>query len=114
MDCREAILSNDYADFIYGFQTPAAGEPDFPKEFCTQKIAVGLGVYYAERSRIPPLDVQFYNYSSFPKLYTTLDTSSMEASGILRLVNQPVLNLDGREVLIGFIDTGERVIIMSS
>lgn len=106
MDCREAILSNDYADFLYGFQTPSIGEPYFPEEFCTQQIAVGLGVFYAERSRIPPLDIQFYNYTSFPKLYTTLDTSSMEASGILRLINQPVLDLDGSGVLIGFIDTG--------
>lgn len=106
MDCREAILSNDYADFLYGFQTPAFGGSYTPEEFCTQQIAVGLGIYHAERSSIPPLDVQFYNYTSFPKLYTTLDTSSMEASGILKLVNQPVLNLDGRGVLIGFIDTG--------
>lgn len=106
MDCREAILSNDYADFLYGFQTSSFGDSYSPEEFCTQQIAVGLGIYHAERSSIPLLDVQFYNYSSFPKLYTTLDTSSMEAAGILKLINQPVLDLDGRGVLIGFIDTG--------
>ncbi len=114
MDCREAILSNDYADFLYGFQVPSFGNISFVEDSCTQQIAAGLGIYHAERSRIPPLDIQTYNYVSIPKLYTTLDTSSMEASGILKLINQPVLDLDGRGVLIGFIDTGERVIIMSS
>lgn len=105
MDCRNAILSNDYADFLYGYETQISRDY-FPEGSCTQQIAVGLGVYYAERSRIPPLNLSSYSYSSFPKLYTTLDTSSMEASGILRLVNQPLLNLDGKGVLIGFIDTG--------
>ncbi len=106
MDCREAILSNDYADFLYGFQVPSFGNISFVEDSCTQQIAAGLGIYHAERSRIPPLDIQTYNYVSIPKLYTTLDTSSMEASGILKLINQPVLDLDGRGVLIGFIDTG--------
>lgn len=106
MDCREAILSNDYADFIYGYETAVFGDSYLPSEFCSQQIAAGLGVYYADRSKIPALDVQYFNYSSFPKLFTTLDTSSMESSGILRILNQPVLKLDGSGVLIGFIDTG--------
>ena len=105
MDCREAILSNDYADFIYGYEPAIDGNAYIPEGTCTQQIAVGLGTYFVQRGRAP-LDVQFYGYNSIPKLYTTLDTSSMEASGILRIVNQPLLDLDGKDVLIGFIDTG--------
>ena len=45
-------------------------------------------------------------WPEFPTLYTTLQTENLEASGILALQNQPVLNLRGQGVLLGFIDTG--------
>jgi hypothetical protein len=43
-----------------------------------------------------------------------MDESALEASGILKIQNQPALSLKGQGVLIGFLDTGERVIILSS
>ncbi len=42
----------------------------------------------------------------FPKLLSPLDARSNEASGIAQVLNQPILNLSGRGVIIGFIDTG--------
>ncbi len=42
----------------------------------------------------------------FPKILSPLDSNSNEASGISQILNQPVLNLSGRGVIIGFIDTG--------
>jgi subtilisin family serine protease len=42
----------------------------------------------------------------FPKILSPLDSKSNEASGITQVLNQPVLNLSGRGVIIGFIDTG--------
>jgi hypothetical protein len=44
---------------------------------------------------------------------SVLNNLSMAESGILS-VQRPPLNLTGERVTIGFIDTGERVIIMSS
>ncbi|MBQ9886479.1 MAG: S8 family peptidase [Lachnospiraceae bacterium] len=105
-DCKEASISNDYADFIYDYESTVMAGIEFPEDSCIQQIAIGMGVYYGERSRIPDIDIQFYGYFSIPRLYTILDTSSMEASGILKIINQPLLGLSGKDVLIGFIDTG--------
>ncbi len=48
-----------------------------------------------------------YDFTDFfPKILSPLDAKSNEASGIAQILNQPVLNLSGRGVIIGFIDTG--------
>ncbi len=44
--------------------------------------------------------------SFFPKILSPLDTSSNDAAGISKVQNQPFLNLSGRGVILGFIDTG--------
>lgn len=42
----------------------------------------------------------------FPKIMSPLDSESNESSGITQILTQPYLNLSGRGVIIGFIDTG--------
>ncbi len=44
--------------------------------------------------------------SFYPKIMSPLDSQSNDASGITRVLNQPFLNLTGRGVIIGFVDTG--------
>lgn len=44
--------------------------------------------------------------NSVPKVLGLTDIPSLEASGIIQVQDQPYLNLKGRDVLIGFIDTG--------
>lgn len=102
-DCTEQVYSNDYFDFIvpYGVQM----EMPLP-ETCVQRISEGYDIFFFERVGIPPLLIGNYTYLSIPKCYGLLDTTALEASGILRLQNQPVLSLKGRGVLVGFIDTG--------
>ena len=47
------------------------------------------------------------NYLSFyPKIMSPLGSKSLDASGISRVLNQPFLNLTGRGVIIGIVDTG--------
>ena len=45
-------------------------------------------------------------YTTVPKLYTLLDTVNLDAAGITKVQNQPVLNLTGQDIILGFIDTG--------
>ena len=45
---------------------------------------------------------------SNPFCYGLMDIPSTEASGISELRNIPILNLRGRGVLIGIVDTGDR------
>ena len=102
-DCREQAVSNEFYDFIvpYGLQT----ELMIP-ESCVQRISEEFDIYFFDRELIPPIDLANYTYLGLPKCYGLLDTSALEASGILRLQDQPVLSLRGNGVLVGFIDTG--------
>lgn len=102
MECEEAVYSNDYYDFIMEYVLQ--GRPVIKD--CTQKINDIFEVAYLSRNSNLLLNIQNYEYTSIPKCYTLLDESALEASGILRIQNQPALSLKGQGVLIGFLDTG--------
>ncbi len=102
-NCREQVHSNDYFDFI----VPYGVETELPTvRGCTQRISEDYDVFFFPREGLPPLSIGDYSYTGIPKCYGLLDTTALEASGILRMQNQPVLSLNGTGVLIGFIDTG--------
>ena len=109
MTCKEKILSNDYADIIIDFVLPReilAGRLDY----CFQALDDEFGVAYVNRQELPPLSVGVYNYSSIPNLYGLMQTfqaDNLIEMGNLR-VQGPPLSLQGRGVIIGFIDTGIR------
>lgn len=50
--------------------------------------------------------VNRFGYMAIPKLFGLMDTSNVEAIGATRIQNQPVLNLRGQGVMLGFVDTG--------
>lgn len=101
---QEMVLSNDYADLILPIQTNDESFLENYRSMGPQVFGGRLGMIH--------LPVTFRNmwesvsYSQIPKLYTLLDTTSLEVSGILRVQTQPSLNYKGENVLIGFIDTG--------
>ncbi len=120
MACEDIILSEEYADFIFQ-NTISDTIPFFQGIECIQNIDE---VYRAEYvplrellggrgsntdnaffllAGLPLLQVPYY---SVPKLYGLMDRSSLEASRITDVQNQPALSLTGGGVLVGFIDTG--------
>ena len=111
MDCEEAVFSNDYFDFISESFSGTRGEIS---GYCVQEINEEYEIVYAQREGLLPLSIANYSYASIPKCFTLMDRSALESSGILRMQDYPTLSLKGQGVMIGFIDTGERVIIMSS
>lgn len=112
--CKERILSNEYADYVISYNGDARSLEYYFEGECLQIIDNQLAILTAIRENQNLMQTITYAYYTVPKCYGLMDTTSMEASGIIRLQNQPVLNLKGRGILIGIIDTGERVIIMSS
>ena len=110
-DWRQQIHSNDYYDFIIPY---GVGTEELTVSGCTQRVSEDYDVFFFPREGLPPLSIGNYSYTTIPKCYGLLDTTALEASGILRMQNQPVLSLKGEGVLIGFIDTGDGVIILSS
>lgn len=118
MTCRERILSNEYADIVVNFVLPSDYEYERPADACNHVINEDLQVFYIRRSDLPELRVAQSSYSFVPKCYglvqvdqqdrsVNLNTLSLADVGILS-VQRPPLNLTGKNVTIGFIDTGIR------
>lgn len=102
---KEMILSEDYADIILPVYS------NFLEEYQEQGAQIFNQYYGMIHAPLKEeLFPNYYNYGFFyntiPKLYTTLDTVSLDVSGITTVQNQPVLSLKGQDILLGFIDTG--------
>lgn len=123
MTCRERILSNDYADILGDVILSGDYVYDLPFDYCFHQITQDLGVLYIDRSVNENFRMGQRAYSLTPKCYglmeyggkrmltaaqdRNLNTLSLAESGILAVQGQP-LNLTGKNVTIGFIDTGIR------
>lgn len=110
-DCKDAPYSEEYYDLLVSYLRL---ENEYLPEDCIQNIDKDFNVVYLQSAGLPKLDIDQYTYSAIPKCFTTLDEEALQAGGIIRVQSQPNLALRGQGVLIGFVDTGERVIIMSS
>lgn len=105
-ECKERIISEDYADFIIeiGFRENEAREEY--KDLCIQDIGYKFSSIYYPLSEINPISVGEDTYIAIPKLFGLMDTSAVEATGALRLQRVRGASLTGRDVIVGFIDTG--------
>lgn len=116
MTDQEKIVSNDYYDIIADYTLPRKFWGTL-RDFIYQPVSGEIGVVYANRREIPQLSVSEYTYQAIPKLYglmqqrESFDPTPLIRSGITEMQNS-ALNLTGRGVIIGFLDTGERVIIL--
>lgn len=102
MECREEVYSEDYYDLLVN---EAYENLIDVENFCMQPLEE-YRVIYANRLENAPLSVGTYGYSTLPKCYTILGRRELEASGIETVFNQPSLELFGRGIMIGFVDTG--------
>ena len=103
MDCSELILSNEVYDFIV-----AQDEMERPylEPVCIQPVDGRYSIWYYDKNTVPPLSITRYSYTSIPKCFFLMDSTSLEVSGILAIQNQPTLSLKGQGVFIGILDTG--------
>ena len=104
--CREKILSQDYMDFI---------SPDYwsgedivvrQDQSCVLQLGFGYRAVYVDKGLAGELSLERYGYQGIPGCYTLIDTSALNEAGISSVQNYPTLQLRGRDVMIGFIDTG--------
>lgn len=107
MECQKNVASEEFADFIISNNTyDLDGVLKDNTGACADYADSQFYILYVPMEDAVPITTHKYKYFSIPKLYTLLDTSSLEASGIIETINQPVLNLRGQGTIIGFIDTG--------
>ncbi|MDE6845694.1 MAG: S8 family peptidase [Lachnospiraceae bacterium] len=114
MDCRDKILSNEYADLITDYVVADQMLGTLPVDFCFHGIDESYGVVNVNRSMMPPMSIGYYGYSAIPVLYGLMqigndlfNPENLAATGSIRVQNPP-LSLQGNGVIIGFIDTGIR------
>ncbi|MBQ8189448.1 MAG: S8 family peptidase [Lachnospiraceae bacterium] len=109
--CKDRVLSNDYMDMLVDFNLPAEDilllEGDNP-DYCEHIVTEDIRIIYVAASMVPPSVLGGYRYQYLPKCYGLLqDVSALTEAGILPVMGPP-LELTGRNVLVGIVDTGIR------
>ena len=90
-EIQEMIYSNDYLDFIQNFRTaPELWQKQF-ENFGAQTFGGGFGMLHIRHNLLPENPMDVLGYYAIPKLFTALDTTSLEVSGILQVQTQPLL-----------------------
>ncbi len=123
MTCKERILSNDYADILGDAILPEEYQYELPFDYCFHRLTGEWGILYIDRNSTEDYRFGQRAYALTPKCYglmegipaqnlkasqnTALNTLSLAESGILAAQREP-LGLTGKNVTIGFIDTGIR------
>lgn len=98
-------MSEEYGDFILTRNLAGINTLRFPIA-CEFNINDFYTMAYAKLPDNRPLVLDDAGYTAIPKLFGLMDSSSMEASGILSTQNQSGLGLTGQDVIVGLIDTG--------
>ena len=99
------ILSEAYSDIIFRYPTSPESLPEELALYSPQLVDVQYSIPHAPLSE-RLATVEELGYSGVPKLFSPVDTVSLEAAGILPAQIQPYLDLSGKGVLIGFLDSG--------
>ena len=106
MLCYQNSSSEDYADFITRYYVRPAEFLARSGTDCVDFINYQFAVVHLPQAVARELTVSTATYSAIPKLYALLDSTSLDAAGILSAKKLPPLSDQGRGVMIGFIDTG--------
>lgn len=116
MDCKNRIISNDYADLIVDFDLEENMLDNTAGDFCFYQIEDNLRIFYANREELPDLSLSDYRYLYLPVCYGLMqtggggisggfNTGALEDMGILRVQREP-LALTGLGCLFVCIDSG--------
>lgn len=99
------ILSEEYSDIITRYQLAPDVLLTELSQYSPQIVDTQYSILHAPLS-LQLSTVDQIGYPAVPKLFTPIDTVSLEAAGIPAVQNQPFLNLTGKGVMIGFLDSG--------
>lgn len=107
LSVHDALLSDEYRDYI--IPSTILSSDYYRNRIPEGSHYISLDALYTllltpvtERLTL----TAFTNYSTIPKLFMLQDLTSLEVSGIIQTQTITTLNLTGKGVLIGFIDTG--------
>ena len=85
--CPFNPASQQYADFLYYYTNQSQPLPNsLLGALCLEYASSYYAVVHVPLESSLPLSFEKYSYYSIPSLFTLLDTSSMEASGIQQVL----------------------------
>lgn len=106
MTCEEMIYSNDYSDFTINYLRESEVTEEINRTGCLNPIGEKIAIIHIPRTQAYLTNLESAPYSFVPKLFGLMDSSNMEAVGVKQVQNPNNIGLDGKNVLVGFIDTG--------
>ena len=105
-NCTKYIYSNDYAEFTASYNQDLSSINEKFNPICINPITRRYVVVYKQINNIQELPITQFGYNTFPKLYGLLNMDALEKIGVTNLRRIPGFDLTGRDVLVGFVDTG--------
>lgn len=112
--CELDVTAENVYEYITQLIPEAVEEISQLERACVVPVTTQWNIVYSDLPQDRAFNISELRYFTIPQLYGLMDTSSMDASGITATLNQPFLNVAGQGVIVGLVDTGERVIIMLS
>lgn len=99
---RYRITSNEYADIIVEFAKSGVVYDNNNMTILNDKY----GVIHIPVGELSKDSINRFGYEGFPSCFDLTSTIDLEETGITRVQRIPTLGLRGKNILIGFIDTG--------
>ncbi|MBE5945156.1 MAG: peptidase S8 [Lachnospiraceae bacterium] len=103
-DCGEYIYSEEYRSYVIKYDGDLEGVNTIVEPDCVNIINSQFLVAYKKIEDFD--DAYIYGYNSFPKCFGLMDITVVESVGVSGVRTLPGLELFGKDVLIGFVDTG--------
>lgn len=104
--CTNYIYDEDYLSFLVRYDGDINGVYEKFDPVCVSIINNQFLVAYSKPNVVNIEEMVRYGYESLPKCYGLTDDQVNEAIGVESLRLLPGLGLDGKGVIIGFVDTG--------
>lgn len=115
-NCYEAVYSEDYADYIVEYNGDRQVLEEIYSNACLFFIDNRYAILYSKKRSDYMESFGNLSYNIFPKLLAPMDAAGGEAAyntpSILSMINgenldnESVLGLDGKDIVIGIVDTG--------
>lgn len=102
--CSEYIYSEDYRSYLIKYDNDLESVNSVIEPDCINIINSQFLVAYKRITNAE--NVYIYGYNSLPKCFGLMDTTAVESIGADVVRTLPGLEATGRDVLIGFVDTG--------
>ncbi len=106
MTCEEMIYNEDYADYLINFSRGLIGAEELYRTGCINQLTEKTAIFHMPSSEDYLTNLERVPYSFIPKLFGLMDSSNMEAIGVKQIQNPNNVGLTGKNVIVGFVDTG--------